>query len=158
MISLAKESLFYILFAVFVLVHIAASLITARAGHLQMVALLQAGEENAVLAARLHQSNRQLEKMAETDALTRLLNRRGFDLQLRQACADASEQRIPLSLLLLDVDYFKQFNDRYGHLGGDDCLRAIAGALLGRRSAPARCGGALRWRGIHHHPARYRGA
>jgi diguanylate cyclase (GGDEF)-like protein/PAS domain S-box-containing protein len=72
-----------------------------------------------------------LSAMANTDGLTGLLNRRAFDKTLerewRRTLRDSSE----VSLLLLDIDRFKSFNDRYGHQAGDDCLRAVSAAVCG---------------------------
>ena len=127
---LAAGSMFFMLFAGLVLLHIASSLSVIRFSHERIVALLRATAENAELAQRLAESNQRLERMTETDALTCLLNRRGFDLHLQQACDRAARDQTKLSLLLLDVDHFKQFNDRYGHLCGDDCLRRIAAAMV----------------------------
>ena len=72
----------------------------------------------------------QLRLQASTDALTGLANRRGFDEQLQrqwQLCTDA---RRSLSVVIIDIDFFKQFNDRYGHIQGDACLRKVAGAIV----------------------------
>ncbi|MDQ0456921.1 diguanylate cyclase [Rhizobium paknamense] len=77
----------------------------------------------------LRDVNRTLEKAAFTDALTGLFNRRAFDDRLTVEFARARRAREPLSLLMVDIDHFKQFNDHYGHQRGDDCLRAVAGAL-----------------------------
>lgn len=71
----------------------------------------------------------QLRKMATVDALTGLLNRRGLDDALAREWLLAARQGTPLSLLMVDVDHFKLFNDCYGHLVGDDCLRKVAAAL-----------------------------
>ncbi|WP_075292908.1 diguanylate cyclase [Pararhizobium arenae] len=67
--------------------------------------------------------------LAETDALTGLANRRSFDDGLQKQFDLAKASGRPLSVLLIDVDRFKAYNDRYGHLAGDACLRSIAGAI-----------------------------
>ncbi|WP_428390764.1 GGDEF domain-containing protein [Lichenicoccus sp.] len=142
---LATGQTFFMLFGGLVLLHTASSLSVIRFSHERIVALLRATAENAEFARRLGESNRRLETMAETDALTQLLNRRGFDLHLRQACERAARERTKLSMLLLDVDHFKLFNDRYGHLSGDDCLRRIAAGMVSAVRCPqdlaARYGG-----------------
>ena len=66
---------------------------------------------------------------AVTDPLTRVLNRRGLEERLERALADAQEQRLPLSLLVIDCDDFKELNDRAGHEFGDTLLREIADVL-----------------------------
>ncbi|HET9097593.1 MAG TPA: GGDEF domain-containing protein, partial [Candidatus Baltobacteraceae bacterium] len=63
---------------------------------------------------------------AWTDALTGIANRRAFDRTLASEFARAKNSGAPLSLALLDVDFFKDFNDRYGHVEGDRCLREVA--------------------------------
>lgn len=71
----------------------------------------------------------QLRSLAETDGLTGLANRRAFDEALDDELLRTSRAREPLSLLMIDVDHFKSYNDLYGHLAGDDCLRAIGKCL-----------------------------
>jgi diguanylate cyclase (GGDEF)-like protein len=67
---------------------------------------------------------------AATDPLTRVLNRRGFEERLERALLDAQEQRLPLSLLVIDCDDFKEINDRAGHEFGDALLREVADVLV----------------------------
>jgi diguanylate cyclase (GGDEF)-like protein len=69
-----------------------------------------------------------------TDALTGLANRRSFDARLAQIVSDGARTSLPIALLMIDVDNFKLYNDAFGHLAGDDCLRAVAGAI--RASVP----------------------
>lgn len=86
-----------------------------------------------------------LASLAATDALTGLANRRAFDERLADEWARAQRDGTELSLLLIDVDHFKKFNDHYGHLAGDGCLRALGRILsaIARRPADlaARYGG-----------------
>ncbi|CBL44362.1 GGDEF precursor [gamma proteobacterium HdN1] len=70
-------------------------------------------------------ANKQLEEQSYTDGLTGIRNRRYLDQFLAREFASARREKLPLSLLLIDIDHFKQFNDKYGHLVGDDCLRIV---------------------------------
>ncbi|MBL3556267.1 MULTISPECIES: diguanylate cyclase [Marinobacter] len=74
----------------------------------------------------LEQANEQLRAVSITDGLTRVANRRRFDEKLEAEWNRALRQGHPLSLVLLDIDYFKRVNDDYGHLAGDDCLVNVA--------------------------------
>jgi diguanylate cyclase (GGDEF)-like protein len=80
---------------------------------------------------QLEEANRKLAALSITDGLTGVANRRYFDEVLASECSRAQRTGRPLALILLDVDYFKKYNDFYGHQGGDDCLRRIAEALQG---------------------------
>jgi len=71
----------------------------------------------------------ELEILAVHDALTGLINRRGFDNALNSLWYKAEDSGDPIALLMIDVDHFKKFNDAYGHSIGDECLRGIAGVL-----------------------------
>lgn len=71
------------------------------------------------------------EHVSSEDRLTGLGNRRHFDESLDIAWHQAGRLKVPLSLIMLDVDHFKKFNDSYGHPAGDDCLRQVAGVLAG---------------------------
>lgn len=83
----------------------------------------------ASLRQRLAVANRKLEEQASRDGLTGLCNRRYMDIKVDAAWAEAVRRKQPFGLLMLDVDNFKNYNDHYGHLVGDDCLRTIAGAI-----------------------------
>lgn len=83
----------------------------------------------AGLRKRLTIANRKLKEQASRDGLTGLSNRRHMDLTVDLAWERACECRQPFGLLMLDIDHFKHFNDHYGHLAGDDCLRSVACAL-----------------------------
>ena len=87
----------------------------------------------------------QLSAMALTDGLTGLANRRAFDAALDETWRRTLREGTQMSLLLLDIDRFKCFNDCYGHVAGDDCLRAVAAAVKGVARRPgdfaARYGG-----------------
>jgi diguanylate cyclase (GGDEF)-like protein len=106
----------------------------------------------AQLLAALEQANAELreayaivEALSEHDGLTGIANRRSFDAWFAQACQDAQAAGAPLSLVLLDVDEFKAYNDGYGHLAGDECLRLVAAilkeTLAGTKAWLARYGG-----------------
>ncbi len=77
----------------------------------------------------LERSNQQLELLSATDGLTGLANRRQFDQHLYAEWQRSMRSGQPISLLLIDIDHFKRYNDRYGHLAGDACLRQVAGIL-----------------------------
>jgi len=72
-----------------------------------------------------------LEMLAMTDGLTGIANRRAFDEALDREWKRTLRHGTQVSLLLMDIDYFKEFNDQYGHQAGDDCLRAVARAAVG---------------------------
>ncbi len=78
----------------------------------------------------LELANIKLELLSNSDGLTGIANRRNFDTVFSQEWNRAQRAGIPLALIMLDVDHFKHFNDHYGHLAGDDCLRALAQILL----------------------------
>jgi diguanylate cyclase (GGDEF)-like protein len=74
----------------------------------------------------LETANRQLHRLAKMDGLTQVANRRYFDEYWLQQWEVLEKEQQPLSLILMDVDYFKNYNDHYGHLDGDECLRQVA--------------------------------
>jgi diguanylate cyclase (GGDEF)-like protein len=85
--------------------------------------------ENSFLYSRLAAANNALRKMALADPLTGAANRRAFETALDQEWRRMRRSQSALSLLMVDVDHFKQFNDTYGHTEGDACLRAVAETL-----------------------------
>ncbi len=106
---------------------------------------LEAQNENLQqITNRLAEANAQLERMAVTDGLTELPNHRVFRERLWREFLWSLEHDQPLSVLLLDIDHFKQFNDTYGHQAGDEVLRKVASVLrqcCEGTSFPARYGG-----------------
>ncbi|MFK8182492.1 MAG: diguanylate cyclase [Phormidesmis sp.] len=77
----------------------------------------------------LKEFNKELTRLARMDGLTQVANRRAFDQYLRQEWNNVGAGRSSLSLILCDIDYFKNFNDTYGHQAGDVCLRQVAQAI-----------------------------
>ncbi len=91
----------------------------------------------SVLYQRLQAANEELQRLATLDGLTQIANRRRFDEYLEAEWHRLKREKMPLSLILFDVDFFKPYNDTYGHLAGDDCLQQIASALLSIVKRPA---------------------
>ncbi len=83
------------------------------------------------LKHQLEEQNRALERMSVQDGLTGVANRRHFDDKLERAWRRSLRDGTPVSLVMIDVDHFKLYNDLFGHPGGDDGLRAVAKALAG---------------------------
>jgi diguanylate cyclase (GGDEF)-like protein len=79
----------------------------------------------------LRLANEHLAGLASVDSLCGLANRRGFDMRLRSEWLQAGKLARPIALLMIDVDHFKLFNDTYGHLEGDECLRRVGKVLAG---------------------------
>jgi diguanylate cyclase (GGDEF)-like protein/PAS domain S-box-containing protein len=81
------------------------------------------------MEGKLLEANRALQSLSETDGLTGLANRRRFDEALADEWARYHRSRQPFALILVDIDYFKIYNDHYGHQSGDDCLKAVANVM-----------------------------
>ncbi len=115
----------------------------ARLGAVSLIAgQLAASLDNVMLYASLERkvaertealaaANAQLARLTLTDALTGIANRRGFDQQFRLQRSRALRHQTPIGLAMIDIDEFKQYNDRYGHAAGDVCLARVASALTG---------------------------
>lgn len=96
--------------------------------------ILQKERDSAFFALRelkkqLEASNKKLHKLSMLDGLTGIANRRHFDQQLEDDLSNAASTQTPVSLLLIDIDHFKDFNDNYGHQMGDECLKKVADIL-----------------------------
>ncbi len=111
----------------------------------EYVVVLRDATERKAVEARLTDALGRLERVASIDGLTGIANRRHFDEVVDREWRRCGRERLPLSLLLLDADHFKRFNDCYGHLAGDACLQAIAGQIESMAQRPgdlaARYGG-----------------
>lgn len=112
--------------------------------------ILQKERDSAFFALRqlkkqLETSNKKLQELSTKDGLTGIANRRHFDETLETDLQDGINNNTPVSLILIDIDYFKDFNDNYGHQLGDDCLKEVASLLsracLNPQDLAARYGG-----------------
>ncbi|APG28167.1 hypothetical protein A7E78_10110 [Syntrophotalea acetylenivorans] len=117
------------------------------AAYLRMAAIRSAEIEELVKARtrKLHETNDKLASLSMTDGLTGIANRRNFDCHLDVEWKRGIREQQPLTLMLIDIDCFKAYNDHYGHLQGDHCLRRVARTLHDQTSRPrdlvARYGG-----------------
>ncbi|HEY9761221.1 MAG TPA: diguanylate cyclase [Trichocoleus sp.] len=103
----------------------------------QVAGQLAIALQQADLYHRLERANEKLRWLATIDGLTEVFNRRYFDYYLRHEWRRLLRDQQPLSLLLCDIDYFKAYNDYYGHPAGDACLKQIASALRSSTRRPA---------------------
>jgi len=108
-------------------------------------AKLKAMQRIALMRHELEEASERLRELSLIDGLTQIYNRRHFDESLSTEMAQAERTGAPLSLLICDVDHFKAYNDCYGHVRGDEALKAVARALDSVSSRPhdlaARIGG-----------------
>ncbi|SDX38528.1 diguanylate cyclase [Paenibacillus sp. CF384] len=95
--------------------------------------------------SKLQLANDELRKLSSLDGLTGVYNRRYFNEQLRVEWEKHAVVGVPMSLIMLDIDYFKSYNDTYGHQGGDMCLKTVASEIRDSLQVPesfiARYGG-----------------
>ena len=102
-------------------------------------------EEFNKMVKKIRSREEALTRLSVIDGLTKIANRRKFDEVLKNEYLLGCRSGNPLSILMIDIDYFKQFNDTYGHLAGDDCIKKVAAALEGSVYRPtdlvARYGG-----------------
>jgi diguanylate cyclase (GGDEF)-like protein len=130
---LATGDVFYIIYALLLFTYVSAAKAIVRHLGQQTLTLLVARERMSDLIeqsessnAQLAAANAKLERLANIDGLTGIANRRSFDASLARCWRQGLREPGPLSLLLLDIDHFKLFNDSRGHQAGDECLRQIA--------------------------------
>lgn len=91
----------------------------------------------AQLSKDLEQANEELQRLASLDSLTQLANRRHFDQYLSQEWKRMTRDKTPLSLIMCDIDFFKAYNDTFGHQAGDHCLQQVANAINLAAKRPA---------------------
>ncbi len=92
----------------------------------ELLARIRAGKRIVDLQSELLESNRRLELLSITDGLTRLYNHRHFQDEMVRAFDESQRYQRPLSLAIIDIDFFKKVNDTYGHAAGDDVLKTVA--------------------------------
>ena len=133
-----------------VVLFVVATVIVLAIAHRWRLRLLRRQQSDLMRLVRerteqLEEANRKLATMSYVDAMTDVANRRSFDEELAMEWRRSTRTRSHLSLLMVDIDGFKAFNDALGHQAGDDCLRAVAKAITDcvRRAADtvARYGG-----------------
>lgn len=100
-----------------------------KTNELQIIGISRNITERKEAEQKLEEANRMLKDLSEKDGLTGIWNRRAFDEQLNVEWHRASLKSQMLSLIMLDIDYFKKYNDTYGHQAGDICLKQVANAL-----------------------------
>lgn len=105
--------------------------------HWVMAELHRKIEQERVLKAKLEEMNQELQRLVDLDGLTQIANRRAFDEALQQEWKRLAREQLPLSLILCDIDFFKSYNDTYGHQAGDECLQQVADILKKAVKRPA---------------------
>ena len=149
-VEFSDTYLFYLFLALALLVFLACgyalSIRRVRMRHKNITLLMQ--ERLQLLELRtqqLEQANQDLHRLSHLDSLTGVANRRRFEEALDMEWRRASRAGTPLSLIMIDTDFFKPFNDAYGHQRGDDCLTLVANTLRNALNRPgdlvARYGG-----------------
>ncbi|MDJ1173511.1 diguanylate cyclase [Roseofilum capinflatum] len=103
----------------------------------QLAAQVAIAIDQSILYQQLEKANQELYGLATSDGLTQLANRRYFDQLLYQEWQRLTREQQPLSLILSDIDFFKHYNDTYGHQAGDDCLKQVALAIQKGVQRPA---------------------
>ncbi|MEC5386331.1 diguanylate cyclase [Uliginosibacterium sp. H3] len=108
--------------------------LTAKVRAMQRIAQMR--YSLLVLTRRLDEANRELTRLSAVDGLTGIANRRQFDEFMTREWARGTRHETDLSVLMCDVDFFKQYNDLYGHQAGDECLQTVARTLAARVKRP----------------------
>ena len=100
-------------------------------------AKLKAMQRIVTMQQELQEKNSRLEQLSFLDGLTQIYNRRGFDRAIKSEWKRMRRDNNELTLLMMDVDFFKKYNDHYGHQAGDDCLKTVASTLEQQLFRPA---------------------
>jgi diguanylate cyclase (GGDEF)-like protein len=100
--------------------------VVLQAKMLAMSRLVEMNRSQKKVTHDLNESNRKLHHLSTTDTLTGIANRHMFDVLLKREWRRCERMKQPMALIMMDVDFFKQYNDTYGHPAGDKCLKAIA--------------------------------
>ncbi len=119
--------------------------VVLQAKMLAMSRLVEMHRSQIKVTQELNESNRKLQHLSSTDKLTGIANRRMFDDLVKREWRRCERLKQPMSLIMVDVDYFKLYNDTYGHQAGDKCLRAVAQQVA--RAAPRASDAAARYGG-----------
>lgn len=102
-----------------------------------MTRIAQMRRQLVLRSEELRSANATLMRLIDMDGLTGIANRRRLDSKLAEEIGRCSRNHVPLSVILLDIDHFKRFNDTHGHLGGDECLKAVAQVFASELKRPA---------------------
>lgn len=108
--------------------------VVLKAKVIAMRRLVEMQRSLVAVTHKLNIANQELQRLSTTDGLTGISNRRMFDEMSLREWRRCERMKKPLSLVMVDVDYFKHYNDHYGHQAGDECLKAVAAQML--RAAP----------------------
>jgi len=91
--------------------------------------ILKKSDELKLMNIELEKANQKLEILSKTDGLTGIYNHLYFDTKMKDEWNRCKRHSIPLSLIMVDIDFFKAYNDNYGHQAGDSCIKQVAGVL-----------------------------
>lgn len=110
-----------------------------------LTAIVKAMLRVSIIQAELMHANKKLDEVAHYDVLTQVMNRRGYEDMFVRLWKDHQRKKSPLTIMIMDIDHFKKYNDGYGHIQGDQCLRQVAQTLKSALKRPidilARYGG-----------------
>lgn len=123
--SEVNRNIRYVIFGIFILLILIALLTIRKLRKINKALELEVEKRTE----KLYESNEKLKKLSNLDGLTNIFNRRYFDKAFKKVWKLSLREKLPLSLILLDIDYFKKCNDDYGHLAGDAYLKALAKIL-----------------------------
>jgi len=120
------------------------------------ITLQEKSDELKRINKELEEANQKLETLSKTDSLTGVFNRFMFEIKIKDEWNRCKRYFTPLSLIMTDIDYFKPFNDNYGHQAGDYCIQQIAEVLFRLCKAFFGYGSQVWRRGIYHSTSSYR--